>query len=258
MRFKDKIVLVTGAATNTGFGIAQRFAEEGAVVVVNGRPDDGVAEAAAKIHGATGARVIPAPADLADPAAIAELFAVVQRECGRLDVLVNNAAQQALGYSFVDTPLALLDLAVRVNLLGTFQCSQYAARMMIAQGGGGAIINVSSNSAERALRRRSAYVASKGAVDALTRAMAIELGQHGIRVNAVAPGYIHTVRWNDLTPSQVARRRANVPLGQEATAEDVAEAILFLASNRACNIAGTRLVVDGGCSIQMGPADTEV
>lgn len=258
MSFLNKRVLVTGASRNTGLAIARRFAQEGAVVAVNGSSKQSVAGAAGAIRATGSGRVIEAPADLSDPAQIEAMFDRVRRECGGLDILVNNAVLQAIGFSFVDTPLGVFEGALRVNLIGVFCCAQFAARMMIGQGTGGSIVNVGSNVSERPIRNRSAYCASKGGVDALTRSMAIELGPLGIRVNTVAPGYIHTERWDALDDSQVSRRRANVPLGHEASADDIADAVLFMASEKASRITGARLVVDGGVSTQLVPPDAEV
>jgi len=255
MRFKDKRVLVTGAARHTGFGIARAFAAEGATVIMNDIAD--VAEAAAKVRAATGAHIIEAAANIADRAQVEAMFELVRRECGGLDVLVNNAAHLGIGPSFLETSPEFLAEVVGVNLFGTFHCSQLAARLMVAQGGG-AIVHIGSNTSDRPIRNRSAYVASKGALDALTRAMAIELGPHGVRVNMVVAGYIHTTRWDTLDPAHAARRRANVPLGKEATAEEIAAAVMFLASDESSRITGARLVVDGGVTTQMVPPDVEV
>jgi len=255
MRFKDKRVLVTGAARHTGFGIARAFAAEGATVIMNDIAD--VAEAAAKVRAKTDARIIEAAANIADRVQVEAMFELVRRECGGLDVLVNNAAHLGIGSSFLETSPEFLAEVAGVNLFGTFHCSQLAARLMVAQGGG-AIVHIGSNTSDRPIRNRSAYVASKGALDALTRAMAIELGPRGVRVNMVVAGYIHTTRWDTLDPAHAARRRANVPLGKEATAEEIAAAVMFLASNESARITGARLVVDGGVSTQLVPPDAEV
>ncbi|MEI7731136.1 MAG: SDR family oxidoreductase [Verrucomicrobiota bacterium] len=257
MRFKDQHVLVTGAATHTGYEIARQFSAEGGTVYVNDLAGTELEQAAASLRANTGGTVIPVAADLANASAVEAMFAHIYKQSDRLDVLVNNAALHGLGYSFVDTPMELLDQVLRANLYGLFQCSQLAARMMVKQGRG-AIINLSSNTSERAIRKMSAYITSKGAVEALTRALAVELGPNGIRVNTVAPGYIHTTRWNKLSPEQTQRRRANVPLGAESTAQQVADVVLFLASDQAARINGSRVVVDGGCSAQLFPADIDV
>lgn len=258
MNFEGKRILVTGTSRNTGLAIARLFAEAGAVVAMSSSSRASLAEAAATIRPRSPGRIIHAPADLADPVQIETMFDRVRRECGGLDVLVNNAVFQAIGHPFVDTPLDVFEQAVRVNLIAVFRCSQLAARMMIEGGHGGAIVNIGSNVSKRPIRNRSSYCASKGGVDALTRSMAIELGPHAIRVNTVAPGYIRTGRWDVLTDDQVARRRANVPLGIESSPEDIANAVLFLASDKAVRITGTRLVVDGGCSVPLVPPDAEV
>lgn len=257
MRFSEKVVLVTGASRNTGLGIAARFAAEDATVFVNGATAESVGRAIAELQSRGRKRLIDAPADLADPTAVDALFARIRDRAGRLDVLVNNAVAQGIGPSFEETTLELFEKTIRVNLVGAFHVAREAAKMMIAQGGG-VIVNIGSNVSTRAIRNRTAYVASKGGVDALTRAMAVDLGPRGIRVNTVAPGYIHTERWASISQRDALRRRANIPLGKEATADEIASAVLFLASDEASNIHGARLVVDGGCSAQHMPPDADV
>jgi len=257
VRFKDKRVLVTGASRHTGYGIARAFAKEGATVILNSTSAAKVAEAAANIRAETGVRIIEAAANIADHAQVEAMFELIKRECSGLDVLINNAAHLGIGPSFLETPLDFLAEVVSVNLFGTFHVSQLAARMMVAQGGG-AIVHIGSNTSERPIRNRSAYVASKGALDALTRSMAIELGPHNVRVNIIAAGYIRTTRWDALDPAHAARRRANIPLGREATAEEIAAVAMFLASDEASRITGARLVVDGGVTVQMVPRDAEL
>lgn len=257
MRFDRKTVLVTGAGKNTGLGIAARFAAEGATVFLNDSTAEGAARAAARLHRRGLKRVIAASADIGDAAAVEAMFRAIRRRTQRLDVLVNNAAHLGVGPDFLDADLAFFESVVRVNLLGTFHVSLLAARWM-KRTGGGAIVHIGSNVSTRAIHKRAAYLASKGGVDALTLAMAVDLAPHRIRVNTVAPGYIHTDRWAKLAAAHVTRRRDNVPLGREATAEDIAEAAMFLASDAAANITGARLVVDGGCSAQHMPKDVDV
>lgn len=253
---EPKVVLITGAVRNTGLAIAEAFAAEGATVVLNGRKEPDVVREAARLRRAYDATVVEAVADISQPEAVEAMFASIQQQCGRLDVLVNNAIIQGVGFSLVDTPRDLLEEVFRINVFGTYWCSQQAARMMIGQGGG-AIIHIGSNTAERAIANRSAYCASKAAIDGLTRAMAIELGPRGIRVNCVVAGYIHTPRWDEIGDGQARRRRANIPLGAEATGRDIADAVLFLASHAASRINGARLVVDGGSLAQLVPADCD-
>lgn len=256
MRFRNKIVLVTGANRNTGLGIAAAFAAEGATVFLNGRTSESVAEAVGALRRRGLRKVFGAPGDVGVPADVVTIIRQVAAKNKRVDVLGNNAAHLGVGHAFEETPLEFFEAVLRVNLVGAFYLTQQAVRLMPKRGG--AIVNVGSNVSTRAIQKRCGYLASKGGMDALTLAMAIELGPRNIRVNMVAPGYIHTDRWEKLAQAQTLRRRANVPLGREATAEDVAQAVLFLASDQAANITGTRLVVDGGCSAQHLPRDIDV
>lgn len=257
MRFQDKTVLVTGAGQNTGLGIAKAFAAEGARVFLNDRSAETVDQASAALRGLGFQTAFGIRADIGVANEVAAMFEHIAASSSRLDVLVNNAAHLGVGFDFLEVPLDRFETVIRVNLVGTFDVSRHAARLMAKQGGG-AIVNIGSNVSTRAIHQRTAYLASKGGIDALTLSMAVDLAPLGIRVNTVAPGYIHTGRWDALAPEHVQRRRANVPLGREASADDIAQAVLFLASDQAANITGTRLVVDGGCSAQHMPQDIDV
>ena len=256
MRFRNKIVLVTGAAQNTGLAIAAAFAAEGARVFVNDKAAEAVEHALRCLRRQGLKSLVALPGDISVPADVEAMFQQISTKAKRLDVLVNNAAHLGVGPGLLNTPLEFFEAVVRVNLIGTFHVSHQAARLM-KRGGGGAIVNLGSNVSTRAIRKRAAYVASKGGIDALTCAMAVELAPHGIRVNTVAPGYIHSDRWASLAKAVARRRRANIPLGREATPEDIAQSVLFLASEQAANLTGARLVVDGGCSAQHMPADLD-
>ncbi|MCC7494830.1 MAG: SDR family oxidoreductase [Fimbriimonadaceae bacterium] len=249
-------VLVTGSSRNTGLGLALAFARQGARLMVHGSDPANVTRAVAAVREA-GAEAVAAVADLGTADGVEQLFAVVDAGLGGLDVLVNNAVHLGVGPTFVDIADDLLSAVLEVNLKGYFRCGQQAARRMIAAGRGGAIVNISSNTADRPVRGRSAYCASKGAIDALTRAMAVDLAPHGIRVNTVAPGYIWTDRWEQIGDACAARRRANIPLGEPATAAEVAAAVLYFAGPAAGNVTGARLVVDGGVMVQLVPADCD-
>ncbi len=257
MRFKDKIVLVTGSSRNTGLGIAECFLKEGAFVITNGSTSDSTEKGAAALREKGFSNFLPITADLSKQSEIDLLFDRIQKETGRLDVLVNNAVIQCCGYSFLDLPYEEFDKTLRTNLYATYYCGQKAAKMMINQKTG-VIVNFSSNVSVRAIHNRTAYCASKGGVDALTRSMAIDLAPYGIRVNSVAPGYIYTDRWLDLTEDLKARRRKNVPLGREAYPDDIAAVVMFLASDDSRLMTGERLVADGGTTAQHMPIDIDI
>jgi len=222
--FAGKVALVTGASSGIGRGIAARFAEAGARVMAHYHSN----------------------------AASAQM--VVER-FGRLDVLVNNAGIYPLATLLEMTP-AQWDEVIDANLRSMFLCTQAAARQMIAQGqragtgqgsdAGGVIVNITSIEAENPAPSHSHYNAAKGGALMFTRAAAAELGPHGIRVNAVAPGLMWREDIEQIWPDGVARFRAAAPLGRLGMPEDVADACLFLASPAARWITGASLTVDGG------------
>ena len=257
MDFTGKTVMVTGSVRNTGLGIIKEFAAAGARVIVNGRKEADTKRVAQEIRNEYGVEVIEATMDIAIPDQVNQFFDSLEAKGVKLDVLVNNAILHACGYSFIDTPYDVLESTFKVNSLGLFHCSQRAAKIM-KDNGGGAIVNVGSNTVERPIKERTAYIASKGAVDALTRAMAIDLAEFNIRVNTVAAGYIYSDRWPELPESTVERRHKNIPIGIEAKAEDIAKSVMFLASDISCKTTGARLTVDGGVSTQLTPPDCDM
>jgi NAD(P)-dependent dehydrogenase (short-subunit alcohol dehydrogenase family) len=256
MDFTGKTVMVTGSVRNTGLGIVKAFAAAGARVIVNGRKESDTQRVAQEIRDVYGTEVIEAMVDIAQPEQVDQFFDKLEADGVKLDILVNNAVVKACGYSFIDSPYNMLTETFKINVFGLFHCSQRAARIMKTNGGG-VIINVGSNTAERPVKGRTVYVASKGAVDSLTRAMAIDLAEFNIRVNTVAAGYIYSDRWPVLPQSTVDRRHKNIPLGHECQAEDIAKSIMFLASDDSPRTTGTRLMVDGGTSVQLVPADCD-
>lgn len=258
--FQGKNVLVTGSARNTGLGIAKVFGSYGATVFINGQSAERVAQVVETLNrnsSADGERYLAAAADVASEEEVARSFAMIEQQAGGLDVLVNNACHLGLGHRFLDMPIAFFDEVLAVNLRGYALCAQYAARQMVARGGG-AIVNIGSNTADRALGDRAAYIASKGGVESLTRAIAVELAEHHIRVNCVVPGYIYTERWDTLPDEIKQRRWKNIPLGKESSPDDIGEAAAFLASAKAGNITGSSLLVSGGIDIQLVPPDCAV
>lgn len=256
-RFEGKVVLVTGTSRNTGVGIAALFIREGAFVFVCSSSPESTAKGARQLHDMGLTNFIEAPADISDPESVDKLFQFIQEKTGRLDILVNNACDQGIGPAFEDIPYDFFKKVILTNLGGTFYVSQQAARMMLRQESRGVIVNLGSNVSMRAIRNRTAYVSSKGGIDALTRSMAVDLGPKGIRVNEVAPGYIYTDRWDALDEGTRTRRRMNCPQRQEATADDIAQTVAFLASDASRNICGERIVVDAGCSAQHMPEDVD-
>lgn len=243
--FTKKVVLVTGAGGGIGQGIAMRFAEAGAQLVVHYHTSAVQAEALVQRITAAGGQAAALQADVTNAQEVARLIEQALAQFGRLDVLINNAARQTLA-SLLDMDAAEWDAMITTNMRGVFLCTQAAARQMIAQGGGGAIINITSIGAEQPAPRHSHYNASKSGVQMYTRAAANELGAYGIRVNAVAPGLIWRPGLDRDWPEGVAGWQQAAPLQRVGMPEDVADACLFLASPAARWISGISLRVDGG------------
>ena len=258
-RFKGKVVLVTGGNRNTGLDIVGRFASEGATVWMCGSTKESTAKGAAELARRGIERVNAFACDISEAEQVARLFDEIARVSGRLDVLVNNAANQGLGQGgpLEMDPNGILEV-FKTNVAGGFRVTQEACRrFFMKQETRGCIVFLSSNTARRAIRNRTAYCASKGAINSLVRSLALDLGPLGIRVNCCAPGYIHTERWNSLSPEGIARRRKNCPLGHEASGADIAGVVAFLASDDASNMTGEIVTVDAGCSCQHMPPDCD-
>ena len=257
-RFQDKIVLVTGGNRNTGLSIVEKFAMEGARVFMCGSTPESTAKGAAALEasGCHGVRSIPC--DVSDLAQVKSLFDIIEQEAGRLDILVNNAAHQGIGKPFVEMDPSYVMEVLGVNVRGGFQVTQQAVnRFFLKQESRGVVVFLSSNTAQRAIRNRTAYCASKGAINSMVRAIALDLGPLGIRVNACAPGYIYTDRWDVLPEEKKARRRLNCPLRHEATGMDIANVVAFLASEESGNMTGEIITCDAGCSCQHMPEDVD-
>lgn len=259
-RFDGKTVLVTGGNRNTGLFITEKFAKEGARVFMCGSSAESTARGAAALE-ARGVRgVVSQPCDISDIAQVKALFDTIGREAGRLDILVNNAANQGLGHGGpLETDPAKFREVLATNVIGGFQVTQEACnRFFMKQETRGTVVFLSSNTARRAIRHRTAYCASKGAINSMVRALALDLAPLGIRVNCCAPGYIYTERWDVLDPAKAARRRLNCPLRREAKGEDIANVVAFLASDDSSNMTGEIVTCDAGCSCQHMPEDVDV
>ncbi|MFO7271566.1 SDR family oxidoreductase [Sphaerobacter thermophilus] len=251
-RLAGKVAIITGAGSGIGRAMALLFAREGATVVAAGRTPASIEETVAMIRAETGREALAVAADVAIPADVERMVRETVARFGRIDILCNNAG---IGSSkdVVAVEPDEWDRVFAVNVRGVYLGCKYALPHMLAQGGG-SIINTASVLALVGAPERAAYCASKGAVVALTRQIAVEYADRGIRCNCLCPTTVDTP-WVDRlladAPDPVARRRAleeRQPMGRLATAEDVAAAALYLASDDAAFVTGTAMVIDGGLS----------
>ncbi len=253
MQLENKVAVVTGASSGIGKAVALTFAEEGSTVTVDYRshPDEakGVVE---QITGA-GGRALAIQADISEPEDVEELVQKTVEEFGRLDVMVNNAGIENK-MPFLETPLEVWNKAIAVNLTGPWLCCQGAARQLVAQGGPGRIINVSSVHEERPMPTNSPYCAAKGGLRMLMRTIAVELAQYGITVNNIAPGAIDTPMDAPLKehPGQMKELLSEIPLGRMGKPEEVAALAVYLASDASAYVTGNTFFIDGGMMRQAG------
>lgn len=242
----ERVALITGGTRGIGLATALAFARGGADVVLNYFSSRNAAEEAAQEVAATGRRCLLVRANIGNPEHIDRLFSRVEREFGRLDYLVNNAALAAV------RPVAEIEpdawrRTMDVNVLGAFLCTRHAARLMTD---GGAVVSVSSLGARFHLPTYADIGAAKAALEGLTRSLAVDLAPQGIRVNAVSAGAVDTRALNRFPwRAEAVRDAARIPAGRMVTPEDVAATILFLCSPDAEMIRGQTIIVDGGQSL---------
>ncbi|WP_318342896.1 SDR family NAD(P)-dependent oxidoreductase [Flagellimonas baculiformis] len=241
-----KIAIVTGGNSGLGFATAKKFCENGLKTYILGRNKEKTEEACAEI----GKLAVPIIVDLTHlnkiPALIDEIF---QKE-GQIDILVNNAGIN-MKKDFVDVTDSEFEQVVQTNLFSVFAISREVVKKM-KEKNGGSIINISSMAAQYGLPKVIAYSASKTAIEGMTRAMAVELAEYGIRVNCIAPGFIKTKMTAKALNSDPARKDkvfSRTPMGKMGLPEDIADAAYFFASNESKFVTGTVLPVDGGNSI---------
>jgi NAD(P)-dependent dehydrogenase (short-subunit alcohol dehydrogenase family) len=246
-RFAGQSVLITGAGSGIGRAIALRFAQEGAEIAIHDLNEEGAQETAGQVR-ELGRRVETYKVDVARPDQVRTAVAATMADFGRLNVLVNDA-----GINIVKRPFDYTDedweRVLGVNLTGTWNYCRYAGPHIVS-GGGGAIVNIASVAATIASYYRVPYMASKGAVGMLTKALALDLAEMGVRVNAVSPGSVETPmikpgvkRFGAMTRAMAS---ALTPMRRFAQTTEIADAVLFLASTESTFITGQMLVVDGG------------
>jgi len=241
MSFSGRRILVTGASTGIGAVIAQLLVAEGAFVVACGTNGQRLTELVEALGGVK--HCLALQGDLSDP----EQVLAISRAAGDVDGLVNNAGI-ALNQPFLEATLESWNKTFAVNATAPFLLSQHIARNMIQRGTKGSIVNVSSQASQVGLCDHTSYCASKGALDQLTRCMALELGCHGIRVNCVLPTVVLTEMgsraWS--SPEKAKPMLDAIPLHRFASSEDVAEVVLFLLSEKSSMVNGTMVPIDGG------------
>jgi len=243
--FLGKHVLVTGGSRGIGRAIVLAFARAGADVSFCYRRDAAAAAAVSEATAEFPGRAAGYQADVGDAASVAALVAQVESAHGAVDVLVNSAGSFP-ATKVIDMAPAEWDEVVRTNLYGVFYCCQAVLPGMIAVGGG-AIVNVASIAGQRGSARHAHYAAAKGGVLAFTRSLAREVIEHNVRVNAVSPGRIATDLLLDVqTPEEYARWMADTPARRLGTPEEVADAVLYLASPASSYVVGATLAVNGG------------
>lgn len=260
MELRDKVAVITGGGSGIGEATAYRFADEGARVAICGRTMEKLNETVAKARGSAG-EVIAIAADVSDPTDMEDLFAEVDERWGRLDVLFAHA-----GINGVWAPIEELgpkdwNHTLQINLSGTFYTVKYAVPLLKRQGGAIVVTSSINGTAKFSDLGSSAYCASKAGQIAFMKLMALELAEHDIRVNAICPGSIDTeieehmeMRDTEATAEVAAYPGGGIPLtgGAPGRPEDVAELVLFLASDRASHITGTPVWIDGGQSLVQG------
>ena len=246
MQLTGKVVLVTGAQQGIGAAMVREFSAAGADVAINWLDDEVAAQHVAEELGARGRRAFLVQADVSRLEQVQPMVSAVRDGLGAIDILVNNAGIFPR-VPFLEMTEHDWDQVLDVNLKGSCFCAQYVAKAMVAAGRQGAIINIASGAALRGSPRGVHYVASKGGVLSLTRAMALELAPYRIRVNAIAPGLTDTAqpRYGS-SEAEIAVMAQAIPLGRLAQPEDIARAAVFLASADAGFVTGQTLHVNGG------------
>lgn len=247
-----KTVLITGGTRNTGLAISRRFAKEGYAVAITSRDAESARAAAQALAAEFSVTARGYAMGFDSVESIRETFRQVEADFGRLDVFVANSANLGIGFGLMNTTEEDFDAIADVNIKGNFFCCQCAAELM-KKSGGGSIVTVGSVQGTGAVPGRTVYALSKAALSMLTKSMAYELGQYGIRANNLVAGAVHSQRWEGLPPEELAARRSRYPAGRESTEEEIATAVYFLGSEQSATVTGTDLTVDSGITACLLP-----
>ena len=249
--FLGRVAVVTGAGTGLGSAIARELATAGADLLLHYRSHAASLDAVAADCRALGRRVAVAQGDFAtDPGSAAAIVDAAVRQLGRVDILVNNAANTSNLEPVLEMGRALFEETLAVNVTAPFLAAQAAARQMVAQGTGGRIVNIGAVHGRQSAPAHTAYETSKGAIDALTFSLAVALGANGITVNCVAPGAIVVERYegSGWDPDWFISR---TPVGRNGRPEDIAAMVRFLCTDEAGFVTGETIYVDGGMTRRM-------
>ena len=250
-----RTVFITGAARNSGYAIARRFANEGYDVCITSRSKNSADEAARRLREEyPDIRTLGIAMEQSDLKQVEDAFRNFKEQFGRLDAYIANAADLGVGYHIYNTTPEDWDRIMNANVRGTFFCCQQAAKLMTD---GGAIVFISSVHANQSIVGRVAYSTSKAALGGMMRSLALELANQNIRVNSLIAGAIWTDRWAAQTSQETEQRREKYPTGKESSPEEIAGATYFLASPENSSITGTELTVDSGISICLLPYNKE-
>ncbi len=249
----NRSVFVTGATNGTGYAIAARFAKEGYHVFLTSRSEESAKQAAEQLQNEyPTVRVYGVGLEVCKENKIQEVFADIRAKGYLLDAIVLNAANLGIKQDTFDVEIEDFQDVIYTNMIWNYIMAREAAKMM-KEKGGGSIVFINSNTAHRAIPNRAAYCASKSGALGLMRALAIDFGKYNIRSNAVLPGMIKTVRWQNNYNDCRHALTNYTPIGDIAEFEDIANAAWFLGSDQSRNVTGTELVVDGGNMAQLAP-----
>lgn len=250
-RLKNKVAIITGAASGIGNSVAKIFVEEGASVVVADYNEEGAKTAAEQLRRVgTDGHAEAYKVDVSNEQSVTDLVVNAMATFGSIDILVNAAGILLMG-NILETSLDDWQRSLAVNLTGTFLCTKTVLPSMLKNKSGSIINFSSSTGAYHATKNAAGYIASKGGVAALTRAVAVDFAEHNIRVNAVCPGPTNTRMLDNVSREQLRQLEARIPLGRVGERDEIAKTVLFLASSEASFITGATIAVDGGQTVNI-------